>query len=69
MKAPLELVVALQCFAHPDFSEGVRALLIEKGSTPNWTPDRLEGVSSAWLAEHFMEPVWPQGRHPLGDLN
>jgi enoyl-CoA hydratase/carnithine racemase len=65
----MELVVAMQCCAHPDFREGVRALLIEKDSKPRWTPGRLEAISPQWLAEHFREPVWPDGRHPLHDLN
>lgn len=64
----LELIVAMQGCAHPDFPEGVRALLIDKDGQPRWTPGRLDEVSSAWLAEHFREPQWPQGRHPLDDL-
>lgn len=65
----LELIVAMQCCAHPDFAEGVRALLIDKDGKPRWRPDRLEHVTSAWLAEHFDEPSWPQGQHPLHDLS
>jgi enoyl-CoA hydratase/carnithine racemase len=65
----LELTVAMQCCAHPDFPEGVRALLIEKDGKPRWTPGRLEAVSPQWLAEHFSEPAWPHGHHPLHDLN
>lgn len=65
----LELIVAMQCCAHPDFPEGVRALLIDKDGQPSWTPKRLGEVSSAWLAEHFREPQWPQGHHPLRDLH
>lgn len=65
----LELIVAMQCCAHPDFSEGVRALLIDKDGKPRWTPERLDAVTPAWLAEHFAEPRWPQGQHPLRDLN
>jgi len=65
----LELTVAMQCCAHPDFAEGVRALLIDKDGRPSWTPQRLDEVSSAWLAEHFREPQWPHAHHPLHDLN
>lgn len=65
----MELVVAMQCCAHPDFRDGVRALLMERGSKPRWTPDRLKAISPQWLAEHFAEPVWPDGHHPLNDLN
>ena len=65
----MELVVAMQCCAHPDFREGIRALLIEKGTKPRWTPDRLQSISPQWLAEHFREPAWPGGQHPLHNLN
>jgi enoyl-CoA hydratase/carnithine racemase len=65
----LELVVALQCCARPDLREGVRALLIDKDGKPRWTPGRLDEVSPVWLAEHFTEPDWPEGRHPLHDLS
>lgn len=64
----MELTVAMQCCARPDFPEGVRALLVEKDGNPRWTPARLEDVSPAWLAGHFVEPEWPLGRHPLHDL-
>ncbi len=60
----LELIVALQCCAHPDFAEGVRALLIDKDNAPRWVTE----LTPQWLAEHFQAPVWPQGRHPLADL-
>jgi enoyl-CoA hydratase/carnithine racemase len=64
----LELIVAMQCCSHPDFREGVRALLIDKDGKPKWHPDRLAAVSPQWVAEYFVEPNWPQGRHPLHDL-
>jgi len=64
----LELIVVMQCCAHPDFPEGVRALLIDKDGQPRWTPEHLKDVSSVWLAEHFCEPQWPDGHHPLHDL-
>ncbi|MGH8445782.1 MAG: enoyl-CoA hydratase/isomerase family protein [Solimonas sp.] len=61
----LELIVALQCCAHPDFAEGVRALLIDKDNAPRWTPATLGEVSPAWLAEHFTAP-WSDGYASLG---
>ena len=64
----LELIVALQCCAHPDFAEGVRALLIDKDNQPRWTPATFAELSDDWIAEHFVEPRWPQGAHPLADL-
>lgn len=64
----LELIVALQCCAHPDLTEGVRALLIDKDNHPRWTPPTLAAVTPAWTAEHFTEPDWPRGTSPLADL-
>ena len=66
----LELIVALQCCAHPDFPEGVRALLIDKDNAPRWTPATLAEVSDAWLAEHFAAPwsVLANEVHPLANL-
>lgn len=62
----LELIVAVQCCAHPDFAEGVRALLIDKDNAPHWTPASLDGISAAYLDEYFAAP-WTQ--HPLSDLH
>ncbi len=64
----LELIVAVQCCAHPDLAEGVRALLIDKDNAPRWTPRTLDEITPAWLDEHFAEPPWPSGQHPLADL-
>ncbi|WP_207765992.1 enoyl-CoA hydratase/isomerase family protein [Solimonas fluminis] len=52
----LELIVALQCCAHPDFAEGVRALLIDKDNAPKWTPPTLAEVTPEWVEEHFHAP-------------
>jgi enoyl-CoA hydratase/carnithine racemase len=64
----LELIVALQCCAHPDFYEGVRALLIDKDNAPRWTPPTAADITPAWIDEHFAAPAWPQDKHPLADL-
>ena len=34
--AKMELVMSLQCALHPDFPEGVRALLVDKDGAPQW---------------------------------
>ncbi|MCC7644874.1 MULTISPECIES: enoyl-CoA hydratase/isomerase family protein [unclassified Janthinobacterium] len=62
----LELIVAVQCCAHADFSEGVRALLIDKDNAPQWQPASLADVSATHLDEYFAAP-WTQ--HPLADLH
>ncbi|AXQ31385.1 enoyl-CoA hydratase/isomerase family protein [Solimonas sp. K1W22B-7] len=61
----MELVVALQCCAHPDFAEGVRALLIDKDNAPKWTPPTLAEVTPEWVAEHFRAP-WTDSLASVG---
>ena len=66
----LELVVSLQCCEHPDFAEGVRALLVDKDNQPRWMPQTLAGITPQWVAEHFVAPwsAWANESHPLADL-
>ena len=66
----MELIVSLQCCGHPDFAEGVRALLVDKDNSPHWTPATLDEVSAPWIAGHFVAPwpAGPDGFHPLRDL-
>ncbi|WP_312438152.1 enoyl-CoA hydratase/isomerase family protein [Janthinobacterium sp.] len=61
----LELIVAVQCCAHPDFAEGVRALLIDKDGAPQWQPASLGELGERYLNEYFQAP-W--ATHPLADL-
>jgi len=61
-----EWIVSTQCALHPDFPEGVRALLIDKDQAPRWRPATLAGVDEAWLAGHYR---LPEGMaQPLADL-
>ena len=62
----MELVIAYQCIRHPDFPEGVRALLVDKDKNPAWVYQSVSDVPEDYLNEHF-QPVWT-GEHPLGDL-
>ncbi|OYO31138.1 enoyl-CoA hydratase/isomerase family protein [Janthinobacterium sp. PC23-8] len=61
----MELIVAVQCCAHTDFAEGVRALLIDKDNAPQWQPASLAELDDNDLNDYFDAP-WD--RHPLADL-
>ena len=61
-----ELTLATQCSRHPDFAEGVRALLIDKDGEPKWRYAEMGSVPKGWIDEHFESP-WVE--HPLGDLS
>jgi enoyl-CoA hydratase/carnithine racemase len=61
----LEMIVATHCADHPDFAEGVRALLIDKDNAPRWRHAGLEALPADYVAEHFVAP-WPI--NPLHDL-
>ena len=52
----MELTIAIQCTRHPDFAEGIRALLIDKDNEPGWKYPELGRVPESWIAEHFKEP-------------
>jgi len=60
-----ELVIAVQCSRHPDFVEGIRALLIDKDNNPAWAYAAMGQVPESWIDEHFEAP-WRH--HPLDDL-
>ncbi|WP_227672910.1 enoyl-CoA hydratase/isomerase family protein [Psychrobacter lutiphocae] len=52
----LETNVALHCVNYPDFSEGVRALLIDKDRNPQWSrslAECLDVEGQAYIHEHF----------------
>jgi enoyl-CoA hydratase/carnithine racemase len=61
----LEMIVATHCANHPDFAEGVRALLIDKDNQPRWQHANVAALPDSYVAEHFVAP-WPQ--NPLHDL-
>ncbi|MCS4238557.1 enoyl-CoA hydratase/carnithine racemase [Myroides gitamensis] len=62
-----ELNLACQCCIHPDFAEGVRALLVDKDQSPKWQPATLEGVTSGWV-EGYFKPLWTKENCVLKDL-
>ena len=48
-----ELALTLSVTAHPDFIEGVRAVLVDKDRQPKWSPATLEAVDPAVIAAMF----------------
>jgi enoyl-CoA hydratase/carnithine racemase len=62
----MEYTLSLNCCRHPEFSEGVRARLIDKDQKPHWHWPDVSNVPDAVVEAHFHK-VW-EGRHPLADL-
>jgi enoyl-CoA hydratase len=50
-----------------DFTEGVRALIIDMDNRPDWQPGRLDEVTDA-MVEAYFAPL-PGGDLPLQGLN
>ncbi|MHC8370723.1 enoyl-CoA hydratase/isomerase family protein [Pseudomonas sp. MDT1-85] len=63
----MEYTMSLNCCRHPEFSEGVRARLIDKDQKPRWHWSDINTVPEATVEAHFHK-VW-EGRHPLADLS
>lgn len=54
----LETNVALHCIIYPDFSEGVRALLVDKDRNPKWSRSMAECVDlegQVYIHSHFQD--------------
>lgn len=62
-----ELNLSCQCCLHPDFAEGVRALLVDKDQSPKWDPPTLKDITQDWIDGYFT-PLWEEEKHPLKDL-
>lgn len=52
----MEYGIMVRLIHHPDFKEGVRALLIDKDNKPNWQPARPEVIGDAEV-DAFFEPL------------
>lgn len=63
----LELGLSVQCGKLGEFTEGVRALLIDKDQKPQWLYPDVASVPQAVIDELFRSP-WPEHEHPLREL-
>ena len=52
----MEYGIMVRLIHHPDFKEGVRALLIDKDNKPNWKPTNPAVIGEADVAK-FFEPL------------
>ncbi len=55
----MEYGIMVRLIHHPDFREGVRALLIDKDRKPDWNPSRPEAIGDRDVAK-FFEPLPPE---------
>ena len=62
-----ELTLAYQAVRHPDFSEGVRAMVIDKDYKPKWQHKTVKDVPPEWLKQLTTNP-WSEGNHPYSEL-
>lgn len=60
-----ELMLSTNVVRHPEFAEGVRALLIDKDQQPQWQFNSVEAVPADLLAA-MVTPPWQT--NPLSDL-
>ena len=50
----MDYTLAYHFMRHPDFYEGVRALLIDKDKSPQWRPKTIEEVSQEQVYSYFL---------------
>lgn len=62
-----ELAMAYQSLRHPDFAEGIRAMVVDKDFKPQWQHVSVADVPSSWVDELCSSP-WPAEQHPLHQL-
>ncbi len=53
--------MAQACMRQGDFSEGVRAVLVDKDNNPRWNPSNLQEVTDDYIESFFA----PLGEHEL----
>lgn len=65
--AQWELGLAYQAVRHPDFSEGIRAMVIDKDFSPRWQHESVQTVPASWVNQLLASP-WTADNHPLREL-
>lgn len=63
----LELGLSVQCGKLGEFTEGVRALLMDKDLQPKWQYRTVDEVPQSVIDELFRSP-WTANEHPLREL-
>ncbi|GAB2931682.1 enoyl-CoA hydratase/isomerase family protein [Rheinheimera gaetbuli] len=63
----LELGLSVQCGKLGEFTEGVRALLMDKDLQPKWQYKTVSDVPQSVIDELFRSP-WAANEHPLREL-
>jgi enoyl-CoA hydratase/carnithine racemase len=63
----MELGIVTRAIEEGDFSEGVRAHLVDKDRKPRWAPATLAEVRPERV-RHFLSSPWRAQAHPLVDL-
>ena len=52
----MERIMSTQCAMHPDLQEGIRALLIDKDGTPQWSVSSVDDITDDMLIAYFETP-------------
>jgi enoyl-CoA hydratase/carnithine racemase len=63
----MELSLSVKAGKYGEFVEGVRALLIDKDYSPQWTFSCVADVDSK-VIDWFFDPKWQVSEHPLSSL-
>lgn len=63
----MEFRLMMRCMAAPDFTEGIRAVLVDKDHNPRWQPAGVQDVSETMVSKYF-EPLAPSNELKLSDL-
>jgi enoyl-CoA hydratase len=64
-----EFLTSCSALTNPDFTEGVRAQVVDKDRDPHWHPATLQEVTPATVTRHFTPPSPADTHHPyLGPL-